>query len=140
MPESPSIGARVRAGLARVMTQLSRVTDRLEEWAAHRTRLTVIALVAVVALAISAVLVATEGRMVAGWFSDGPPHARAHGGPPPKPDGHRPPKPDGKPAGAPDGRFAGAPDGKPEMKPHRPERPGQPPLAPPAPPEPPAAP
>jgi len=135
VPDSPSIGARLRAGLARVMTALSGVTDRLEEWAANRTRVTVIGLVALVALALSAVLVATEGRMVAGWFSDGPRHARAEGGPSPKSDWHRPAKPDGKPEIK--------PAGKPALKPHGPERmgpPGPPPLVPPAPPAPPEPP
>jgi hypothetical protein len=104
MPESPSIADRLRAGLAVTFAKLSAGAHRLEGWTARGTRPFVIGLVAVAAIALGVMMLSTGGRAGSAWFHDGPPHARAHGGPPPKPEGHPAPKPAGKPEGRRDER------------------------------------
>ena len=124
MSESPSFAARVRAGLAAALARLSAGARHLEGWTARGSRPITVALVAAVVLAVGAVLVATEGRAVAGWLHGGHHAERQQAGRPPKPDDDRLRKPDG-------GGFQ-KPEGKPAGKPHAPA-----PLPPPPPPGPP---
>jgi hypothetical protein len=128
MSESPSIAARLRAALAAGLARLSAGAHRLEGWTSRGTRPVALGLIAVVALALGAVMIATEGHALAGWFHGGRPHERAQGGPPPKPHGGPPMKPDGKPEGKPHG----GPERRDDRSGGRPQ--------PPAPPAPPAAP
>ncbi|MCC7370615.1 MAG: hypothetical protein IT306_19500 [Chloroflexi bacterium] len=131
-PESPSFGARLRAGLARSLAALGGGSRRLESWTARSTRTVVLGAIALTVLAAVGLGLAFEGRHALAWFGghDRPPHARL--------------APPNRFEGKPEGGFVGKPHAKPEAPrpagpggPGGPGRPGGPPP-PPAPPAPPA--
>ena len=126
-PESPSFGARMRAGVAATLAWLGGAAHRLEDWSSRGSRSLVLGLVVVGALILCTVAVFSAGRASAGWGHGGPRgewHAvEAHRGAPPE-RAFR--KPFGKPDGRSDRRHEGP-------------RPPAPPVAP-APPAPPTAP
>ena len=125
MNDSPSVFARLRAGLAGAMAGLASGARRLEDWSSRGTRTILLTLIAVAMLAFGALGLMHESRAVSAWMR-GDHHAERH-------DWGVAPKPDGKPHGEPGG-FAGKPDGKPEGRPHAP------PFLPPPPPPPPLSP
>ena len=92
-PESPSIFARLRAGLAATMGGLAGGARRMEDWTARRTRPVMLMLVAGLLLIGSAIGIASYGHAVAHGGRGDRHAAEAHQVPSQKPDG----KPEGKP-------------------------------------------
>jgi hypothetical protein len=126
-PESPSIGARIRAGVAATLAWLGGAAHRLEDWSSRGSRSLVLGLVVVGALLLCTVAIFSVGRASAGWGHGGP-----RGGPYAA-QVHR--------AGPPDRPFSkpfGKPDARSDRRHERP-RPPAPPEAP-VPPPPPVAP
>jgi hypothetical protein len=101
--ESPSILARLRAGLADLLTRMAAGAHRLEDWSARGIRPILLIGAGLLVAAIVLVGVVHETRAVSHWF--GGPGVARHAGPPPPA-----PKPSGKP------------DGRPERKPESGER------------------
>jgi hypothetical protein len=111
-PESPSIFARLRAGLAATMAGLAGGARRMEDWTARRTRPIMLMLLAGLLLIGSAIGIAAYG------------HAMPHGG---RGDRHAaetrrvpPPKPGGKPEGKPQAPRPQAPAAPPSAGPSAP--------------------
>jgi hypothetical protein len=113
---SPSIFARLRAGLAGALTRMASGAHHLEAWSSRGTRPILLTLVAIAVLALGVLSVMHESRTVAAWMNGGHHGERIGPGPAPKPEG--------KPHG---GLI-----GKPEGKPHAPAPPPPPPPPPPS--------
>lgn len=94
-PESPSVGARLRAGLATTMAWLAGGARRLEDWTGRRGRVIALVTVAGLILVVGALVVSSYGHSLAQEARGGRHAAEAQRGPHPKPAGK--PGPAGKP-------------------------------------------
>ena len=125
--ESPSMYARMRAGLAATMARLAGGARRMEEWTGRRGRALALVIVAGLILVVGALVVGSYGHSMAQEARGGRHAAEAHRGPHPKPVGKPGPagKPEGKP-GAPrpetrgEGPRGGGPAGPPAAGPSAP--------------------
>jgi hypothetical protein len=94
-PESPSMYARMRAGLAASMAWLAGGARRMEDWTGRRGRTLALVAVAGLILVAGALVVSSYGHSIAQEARGGRHAAEAHRGPHPKPAGK--PGPAGKP-------------------------------------------
>jgi hypothetical protein len=77
-PESPGVGARLRAVAAAALASLAAAARRLEEWSARGSRPVLVGLLVVAVLLAGVLVVAFQSRDVAAWLGDDrPAHSRS---------------------------------------------------------------